>query len=188
MVHHIVREGFSHSYKPHNKLKIFSESVADYANWASRATDPIARHHHGWKDILTNIKSPGETRISKSDLVNYHCDGVDAWVLAKKLEAWIADWFSTNLYNRRIQLAGGKTVKKVVVLRCGDDYTDSTLAPHKLSNLEVSFDLQAMPKCTAMSKLEAHLEGWQGCLDEYGTDTYAAPNMLRTMLIGTLPD
>ena len=39
-----------------------------------------------------------------------------------------------------------------------------------------------------LSKLEAHLDGWQACLDEYGTEMYAAPNMLRTMLIGTLPD
>ena len=44
------------------------------------------------------------------------------------------------------------------------------------------------PKCTAMSKLESHLDGWQACLDEYGTEMYAAPNILRTLLIGMLPD
>ena len=37
-----------------------------------------------------------------------------------------------------------------------------------------------------MSKLQAHLDGWQACLDEYGTEMHAAPNMLRTMLIGLL--
>ena len=39
-----------------------------------------------------------------------------------------------------------------------------------------------------MAKLEVHLDGWQARLDEYGTEMYAAPNMLRTMLMGTLPD
>ena len=46
--------------------------------------------------------------MCKADLVNTHCDGVNAWVLATKIKAWMADWFNTNLYNRRIQLAGGK--------------------------------------------------------------------------------
>ena len=75
---------------------------------ASRATDHIVRHQHRWKDILTYIKLWGEQRICKADLIRTHCDGVSAWTLATEREAWMADWFSTNLYKRKVQLAGGK--------------------------------------------------------------------------------
>ena len=51
----------------------------------------------------------------------------------------MADWFSTNLYNRRIQLAGGKA-EEGNGLRYGGNSTDSTLANHRLSISVVSFD------------------------------------------------
>ena len=82
---------FDISYKPNCQLEVYSESLADYANWASRATDRNARHQRRWKDVLAYIKLWGKQRIYKADLVKTHCDVVNAWVLATKLEAWMAD-------------------------------------------------------------------------------------------------
>ena len=171
---------FDISYKPNNQLKVFTETVADCANWASRATDHIARHQHRWKEILTYIKLCGEQRIHKADLLKTHCDGVNAWTLANKLEAWLSDWFSTNLYNRRIQLAGGKAEEGN-----GFEIWRQLYRQYAGGSQVVKFGgqlrLRDWPKCTSMAKLEAHHDGWQACLDEYGTEMYAAPNMLRTM-------
>ena len=48
--------------------------------------------------------------------------------------------------------------------------------------------LKDWPKCTNVANLEAHLDSWKACLDEYGQELFAAPSMLRTMLLEILPD
>ena len=48
--------------------------------------------------------------------------------------------------------------------------------------------LKDWPKCNDIMKLEEHLNGWKACLDEHGAEMYAAPGMLRTMLMGILPE
>ena len=88
---------FDISYKPNPQLKVFHETVAEYSLWSERAADHIARHNHRWRDILGYIKLWGEKRITKAELLATHCDGINAWVLSTKLEAWLADWMGTNL-------------------------------------------------------------------------------------------
>ena len=113
-------------------------------------------------------------------------DGVSAWVVSTKLECWLADWFDKNLYNRRVQLAGGKgeTGNGFEVWRqLFRQYSGGT----QVVNYGGQMRLKDWPKCTNVLQLEAHLDSWMACREEYGSELYAAPNMLRTMLLGILP-
>ena len=99
----------------------------------------------------------------------------------------MADRFSTNLYNRRVQLARGKAEEGNRFEIWRELYRQYAGGSH-IVKFGGQLRLKDWPKCTSMAKLEVHLDGWQACLDEYGTEMYAGPNILRTMLIGTLPD
>ena len=48
--------------------------------------------------------------------------------------------------------------------------------------------LKDFPKCRDVHKLEAHLDAWAICLEEFATELYAAPGMLTTMAIDLLPE
>ena len=151
------------------------------------ATDHIAHHQHWWKDILAYLKLWEEQMICNAEFVKTHCNGANAWVHATKLEARMADWFNTNLYNRRFQFAGSKAEEGN-----GFEIRRQRYQQYAGGSQNVKFGgqlrLKDWPKCTSLSRLEANLDGWQACLDESGTEMYATPNMLRSMLMGTLPD
>ena len=146
----------------------------------------MSRTNPRWKHILEYCaKYPNPIR--REDLIRTHCDGVCAWELALKLDLWLADWFNMNLYNRRVQLAGGRDqagngfeVWRQLYLQ----YAGGSSAVRHGGQAR----LKDWPKCTNIMNLEAHLDGWKACLDEYGHEMFAAPGMLRTMLLETLPD
>ena len=111
------------------------------------------------------------------------CDWAE---LSTKLESWLADWFNKDLYARRIQLAGGKAEKGngfEVWRQLYRQYSGGT----EIVNYGGQMRLKDWPKCTNVQNLEAHMDSWKSCLEEYGSELYAAPSMLRTMLIGILP-
>ena len=177
---------FEISYKTNPQLKVFEESISQYHYWASRVKDHVSRTNPRWKHILEYCaKYPNPIR--REDLIRTHCDGVCAWELALKLDLWLADWFNMNLYNRRVQLAGGRDqagngfeVWRQLYLQ----YAGGSSAVRHGGQAR----LKDWPKCTNIMNLEAHLDGWKACLDEYGQEMFAAPGMLRTMLLEILPD
>ena len=178
---------FDISYKHNPQLQIFNESIEGYAYWASRAADHIARQNYRWMEILEYSKNWKSGRITKHDLIRTHCDGVNAWTIATKLESWLSDWMGKGLYNRKNQLAGGKTEAGnglEIWRQLFIQYSGGTEAVRTGGQLR----LKDWPKCTSMSKLEQHLDDWKNCLDEYGSELYSAPTMLRSMLLGILPD
>ena len=176
---------FDISYKPNPVLKIFTGTVAEYKHWAQRAIDHICRQNHRWRDVLEyTMKYPQP--IVRRDLVSTNVDNVNAWVLSTKLESWLADWFDKNLYSRRVQLAGGKSETGngfEVWRQLYRQYSGGT----QIVNYGGQMRLKDWPKCTHVLQLEAHLDSWMACLEEYGSELYAAPNMLKTMLLGVLP-
>ena len=104
-----------------------------------------------------------------------------------KLESWLADWFNKDLYNRREQIAGGKPEQGngLEIWRqlfrqyaCGTDVV----------NFGGQMRLKDCPKGTNVAHLEVHLDAWKRCLDEFGTELYATPGILRTIFMGILPD
>ena len=48
--------------------------------------------------------------------------------------------------------------------------------------------LKDFPTCRSVLKLEAQLDAWTNCLEELGSEMYAAPGMLTTMAIDLLPE
>ena len=184
-IQHSTPKDFDVSYKPNPSLKIFTGTVAEYKHWSQRAIDHICRQNHRWRDVLEyTMKYPQP--ITRVDLLDTNVDGVNAWVLSTKLECWLADWFDKNLYNRRVQLAGGKSETGngfEVWRQLFRQYSGGT----QVVNYGGQMRLKDWPKCTNALQLEAHLDSWMACLEEYGSELYAAPNMLKTMLIGILP-
>ena len=171
---------FDINYRFNPQLKVFDESISQYQYWASRAKDHVARCNPRWKEIFDDVVQY-PIPIRRHELMETHCDGVCAWTLAVKLELWLADWFNINLYNRRTQLAGGRAeIRRQLCLQF----------PGGSSALKLGGQarLKDWPKCTNVANLDAHLNSWKACLDEYGQELFAAPSMLRTMLLEILPD
>ena len=102
----LKNQDFDISYKPNPQLKVFEGSMQSYKNWSARAIDHISRTNYRWRQIL-QFAAQWPEQIYREALLATHCDGVNTWVIATKLESWLADWFSVGLYNQRIQLAGG---------------------------------------------------------------------------------
>ena len=48
--------------------------------------------------------------------------------------------------------------------------------------------LKDWPKCTNVANLETYVDAWKNCLDEFGSEFYATPGMLRFMFMSVLPD
>ena len=92
----------------------------------------------------------------------------------------MANCISTSLYNRRVQLAGGKAEKGNGFEIWKQLYRQDAGGSQVLK-FSGQLRLKDWPKCTSIAELEVHLDGWEACLDEYGTEMCAAPIMLRTM-------
>ena len=92
----LQNKDFDISYKPNLQLKIFEGNIQTYKNWSARAIDHIARTNYRWRRILEFCAMWPE-QIYRQALISTHCDGVSAWVIATKLESWLADCFSIGL-------------------------------------------------------------------------------------------
>ena len=177
---------FDISYKHNPQIKVFDGSISQYKHWAERMKDHIARNNHRWAQMLEFV-ADCKTPVTKEDLWATHCDGVNAWTLALKLNSFLADWLSADLYGRRIQLAGGVSQKGngfELWRQLFVQFAGGTTAVKHGGQMR----LKDFPKCRDIHKLEAHLDAWTNCLEEFGSELYAAPGMLTTMAIDLLPE
>ena len=177
---------FDISYKHNPQIKVFDGSISQYKLWAERMKDHIARNNHRWAQMLEFV-AECKTPVTKEDLWGIRCDGVNAWTLALKLNSFLADWLNADLYGRRTQLAGGVSQKGngfEVWRQLFVQFAGGTTAVKHGGQMR----LKDFPKCRDVLKLEAHLDAWTNCLEEFGSQMYAAPGMLTTMAIDLLPE
>ena len=176
---------FDISYKPNEALRKFDGDSSKYKMWNSRLKDHLARSNGEWKNILCKLEV-AENPITKQWLMSSHIHGNSAWDLATKLETFVSTWVNDTLYGRRVQMAGGKTQEG----NGFEIWRQLYLEHHGGANavqLGGMRRLQEWPKCSSIGNLNQHLDAWLECLETHNQELLAAPNVLRTMLLGVIP-
>ena len=176
---------FEINYKPNDSLRKFDGDSSKYKMWNSRLKDHLARSNGDWKHVLCSLET-AEFPITREWLSSSHIHGNSAWDLSTKLETFISTWVSDSLYGRRVQMAGGKAQEGN-----GFEIWRQLYHEHHGGANAVQLGgmrrLQEWPKCTSIGNLNQHLDAWLECLETHNQELLAAPNVLRTMILGVIP-
>ena len=176
---------FEINYKPNDSLRKFDGDSSKYKMWNSRLKDHLARSNGDWKTVLCSLET-AEFPITREWLSTSHIHGNSAWDLSTKLETFISTWVSDSLYGRRVQMAGSKAQEGN-----GFEIWRQLYHEHHGGANAVQLGgmrrLQEWPKCTSIGNLNQHLDAWLECLETHNQELLAAPNVLRTMILGVIP-
>ena len=181
----VQSQGFEISYKPNEAMRKFDGDSSKYKLWNDRTLDHLARSNTYWKTLLKKLQICTYP-ISKQWLEGQWIYGANGWALSEKLETFICTWVSDALYGRRTQLAGGPSQSGN-----GFEIWRQLYQEHHGGAEAVQLGgmrrLQEWPKCTSIGNLTQHLDAWVECLETHNTELLAAPNVLRSMLLGIIP-
>ena len=177
---------FEISYKPNEALKKFSGDSANYKTWADRIMDHLARGNSYWRTLLKSLQAC-TLNIQRSWLEGQWVQGVCGWDLSEKLENFIMTYVGDSLYSRRIQLAGGEAQAGngfEIWRKLYQEHHGGAEAV-KLGGIR---RLQEWPKCSNINNLNQHLDAWKECLETHNQELLNAPNVLRSMIMGIIPN
>ena len=95
--------------KKDESLRRFDGSAAKFSNWAKHFVDHVARVHPAWRTALERFGKCSEDlslrRLHNEVIGPLSEPAVD---LSVKLEQCIVDYLPETMYDRRVQLCGGK--------------------------------------------------------------------------------
>ena len=100
------------------------------------------------------------------------------------LECFLVDWMGDGLYRMRTQLSGGSKGNGFEMWRwLYQEYQGGSDAV----NLGGTRRLQDWSRCTKLESLSQHLDEWTECLTTHCAELLHAPGVLRSMLLGVIP-
>ena len=176
---------FEISYKPNEALKKFTGDSGTYKLWADRMLDHLCRSNTRWRYVVVSLQA-APNAITRAWLEGQAIDGVSAWLLSEKLEVFICTWVSDSIYNRRVQMAGGERERGNGL----EIWRQLFLEHHggadaiRLGGMR---RLQEWPRCSAIANLSQHLDAWVECLETHNAELLAAPQVLRSTILGVVP-
>ena len=99
-------------HRKSDSLRKFSGQAKHFSNWSQHMLDHMGKVHPAWKPTLRWMALPGNTQpldFASLEGLTLGPNNENAIDLATKFEQVIADWLPEKLFNKRVQLAGGKT-------------------------------------------------------------------------------
>ena len=137
-------------------------------NWAKHMVDHMAKVHPPWRYLLEWValtnQDMGMTRLANEVLGPFNENARD---LAIKLEQTLADHLPEYLYNKRIQLCGGREEASngfnMWIRLHRENVGDSEVIEYAGTEC-----LRTYGKCTKRSEVSEHIDGWISLFDRYG--------------------
>ena len=146
--------------KKSESLRKFDGSAAKFANWAKHFTDHMSRVHPAWRATLEWFSLTNEDlsfrRLYTEYLGPFKEPAVD---LAVKLEQCIVDYLPETMYDRRVQLCGGKSEANHGISMWRRLHRDHVGAGDiiEFAGTEV---LREYGRCNKLADLPTHMDGW----------------------------
>ena len=170
-----------------DSLKNFSGSAETFKQWAERVMDHMAKVHPIWRPTLEYVAKTNDdlsfARLNQEHLGPF---GEPAHELAIKFEQVLVDLLPDSLYQRRMQLCGGPDQRNNGFMMWRRLHSDNIGNEVHIANAGVDC-LREYGKCTKMSELMGHLDGWKDLMTAYGQELEGAPNYVKSMYLDILP-
>lgn len=168
-------------------VRRFTRKAEDFVNWAKHMVDHMAKVHPHWRYLLEWVaptnQDMGMTRLANEVLGPFNENARD---LAIKLEQTVADHLPEYLYNKRIQLCGGREEASngfnMRIRLHRENVGDSEVIEYAGTEC-----LRTYGKRTKRSEVSEHIDGWISLFDRYGQELADAHRMTRNMFLNILP-
>ena len=165
----------------------FSGNPGDFKDWAAHFVDHMAMVHIGWRSTLHWFSNTREdlswSRLNRESMGP---NNESAAELAVKLEQTIANWLPLSLYNKRIQLCGGRS-EFGNGFRMWRRLHEDNVGSGDIIEFAGTEALRDYGKCEKISDVMGHVDGWVEALDTHGGELDQAPKMVRSMLLNIIP-
>ena len=132
----------------------------DFVNWARHMVDHMAKVHPHWRYVLEWMAHTDEntsmTRLAHEQLGPLN---ENARELAEKFEQTLADWLPETLYNKRVQLCGGREEANNgfnMWIRLHREHVGSGEVI-EYAGVEC---LRTYGRCDKIAKVNEHMDGW----------------------------
>ena len=178
--------------KKSDSLRRFNGEPIDFRPWAQHMVDHMHRVHPSWRHALESFADPSQITSDEQlsfRVLRHQTMGPlneDAAELAVKFEQVLVDWIPERLYNRREQLCGGPEERNNGFIMWRRLHTDNvgSGAIVTLAGIEC---LREYGRCTKLSDLTVHLDGWKELYEKYGRELHGAKDYVRSMFINVIP-
>lgn len=162
-------------------------SAVNFANWAKHFMDHMAKVHPAYRPALKWFSTTPEDlsfrRLHTKCLGPFRESAVD---LADELEQCLVDDLTDNMYDRRVQLCGGKDNANNGLAMWRRLHSDFAGQGDVIEYAGVEV-LRRYGRCNKLADLPSHIDGRLELLDQYGKELSAAPEMTRSMFLNIIP-
>ena len=173
--------------RKNESLRAFNGSPETFKAWAQHMIDHMARVHPAWRPALEWMAQTDENlefaRLNNEVLGPY---AEPAHELAVKFEQVLVDWIPESLYQRRTQLCGGPEERNNGFIMWRRLHSDNVGSEVHIANAGIDC-LREYGRCTRMSDLMGHLDGWKDLMTSYGQELDGAPSYVRSMYLDIIP-
>ena len=106
--------------------------------------------------------------------------------LAVKLEQTIANWLPSSLYNKRIQLCGGRS-QTGNGFRMWRRLHQDNVGSGEIIEFANTEALRDYGRCDRIEDTSSFIDAWLEAVDTHGGELEMAPKMLKSMFLNILP-
>ena len=168
-------------------LRKFDGSAVKFANWAKHFMDHMAKVHPAWRPALEWFATTPEDlsfrRLHAECLGPFRESAID---LAVKLEQCLVDHLTDTMYDRRVQLCGGKENANNGLAMWRRLHSDFAGQGEVIEYAGVEV-LREYGRCNKLADLPSHIDGWLELLGQYGKELSAAPKITRSIVLNIIP-
>ena len=166
-------------------LRRFNGRVQDFEDWAERMVDHLCISTNRYRELVKNIRSsPYPFTCEGLARTQSNIDGFNALEIALELGGFTMKYLSSELYEDRYQLCGGKELNGFELWRNLELRYGGTGKEVEVNGLT---RFMSFPQCASERGLLKHVNLWEELLNKYGSELRQTPATLRIMLINTLP-